>query len=148
MGRGFPDRVRSRGHYAHAREAPDHPTLYCPELIDEICERIVGGESLRSVCRDPDMPRSATVLRWLQKHPEFERQYARACEARTEAWAERIIEIADSRNDRDVQSRRLEIDTLKWLMAKLAPKKYGKKTDHEHGGTVTIEIVRFSDGKG
>jgi len=89
------------------------PSLYSPELVAEICERISCGERLAAICRDPAMPCRTAVFCWLRKHPEFRRQYEHACEARTDIWAERIIEIAASRDDRNVQSRKLEIDVLK-----------------------------------
>src|SRR3954465_7988144 len=85
------------------------PSLYSPELVAEICERISCGESLAAICRDPTMPCRAAVFRWLREHPEFRGQYEQACEERTEFWAERIIEIADVRDgDGNVQSRKLQ----------------------------------------
>ncbi len=77
------------------------PSIYTSALAADICECIASGESLRSVCRDEDMPALRTVTGWLPKYPEFERQYVYACEARTRAWAEEIIEIADGTKDDD-----------------------------------------------
>src|SRR4051794_30716155 len=99
-------------------------SLYSPELVAEICERISCGQSVTGICRDPDMPCRTAVFHWLRKHPEFRQRYERACDLRTDFWAERILEIAGSRDERNVRSRKLEIDTLKWLMSKLAPKRY------------------------
>ena len=100
---------------------------------------------MRSVCRDEGMPALRTVIGWLPKYPEFELQYVHACEARTLAWAEEIVEIADGIEDDDpvaIQRDRLRIDTRKWLMAKCMPKKYGTKPD-EHGGNVTVILRNF-----
>nr|WP_316214145.1 terminase small subunit protein [Bradyrhizobium sp. SZCCHNR2032] len=100
------------------------------------------GESLRSICRDDSMPDKSTVFRWLAAHAEFRDQYARAREARTDAMAEEILEISDDgSNDtyevdgrevtnQDVIARsRLRVDTRKWLMARMAPKKYGDRLE-------------------
>src|SRR5271167_765212 len=42
-----------------------------------------------------------------------------------------------------IEHRRLQIDARKWLIGKMAPKKYGDKQTHEHagpdGGPVTLE---------
>lgn len=117
------------------------PSDYSPELATLICERIVSGESLRSVCESPDMPDKATVFRWLARHEAFRDQYARIGELRAFIMGEEIIEISDDgRNDtfkdddgnehtnHDVIARsRLRVDTRKWLMARMAPKKYGDK---------------------
>src|SRR6476620_2397965 len=110
------------------------PSIYSPALAADICERIASGESLCSVCRDEDMPALRTVIGWLPKYPEFERQYAHACGARAAARAEEIIVISDGTKDDDpvvMQPDRLRIDTRKWLMAKCMPKRYGDKLDHE-----------------
>lgn len=126
------------------------PSDYSEGKALEICRRLSEGESLRSICRDKDMPDKTTVLRWLSQHEEFRTQYAHAREMQTEHWAEEILDIADDgsndtykdkdgapRVDQEVIARsRLRVDTRKWLMSKLAPKKYGDKV--ELGGALKI----------
>ena len=41
--------------------------LYTPALADAICKRIAEGESLRAICRDPDMPSEGTVRDWARE---------------------------------------------------------------------------------
>jgi hypothetical protein len=120
------------------------------------------GESLRSICRDESMPASSTVFGWLATDKAFSEQYARACEARTNAMAEEIIEIADDSsadalrdpetgderlNAEFVARSRIRIDTRKWLMARMAPKKYGDKVSQEvsgpDGGPIEQKITRI-----
>ncbi|MBX8785491.1 hypothetical protein HBA94_17175 [Ochrobactrum sp. GRS2] len=48
--------------------------------------------------------------------------------------AEDILDIADDEECADVQKAKLRIDTRKWLMSKMAPKKYGDKVMNEHSG--------------
>lgn len=123
------------------------PSDYGPEITTAICVRLGLGESLREICRDDDMPDKSTVMRWLAQHPEFRDQYACAREAQADYFAEEIIEISDDgTNDwmerknsdgttyevenREVLNRsRLRVDTRKWLMARMAPKKYGDKIE-------------------
>lgn len=126
------------------------PSDYSDAKALEICRRLSEGESLRSICRDETMPDKTTVLRWLSLHADFRTQYAHAREMQTEFWAEEILDIADDgsndtyvdekgneRVDHDVVNRsKLRVDTRKWLMSKLAPKKYGDKI--ELGGSVGI----------
>ena len=113
------------------------------------------GESLRRICGDDDMPNKATVLRWLgdDSHPGFREQYAHAGEMRADFWAEEIIEIGDDGtndtteddsgrnivNHEIVARARLRCDNRKWLMARLAPKKYGDKMQHTGDLTVRYE---------
>jgi hypothetical protein len=45
---------------------------YNEDIAAEICERLAGGESLRSICReDVTMPTEKTVWNWALAHPEF-----------------------------------------------------------------------------
>ena len=60
------------------------PSSYAPELIDEICGRLIEGESLRKICGEDRMPGLRTVFDWLEKHEEFRTKYARAREIQAE----------------------------------------------------------------
>lgn len=117
------------------------PTTYTKELADKICEKIAEGKSMRSVCRNNDeMPALSTVFLWFREHPEFSEQYARACEERTEAHHEILLDLGDEAIDLAqevnekassavVQAVKLKADNLKWVMSKMKPKKYGDKVD-------------------
>jgi len=122
------------------------PTDYSPELTARICERLAIGESLRSICRDDEMPSMASIFLWLGKHPEFSEQYTRAREAQAEAHADRIVEIADD-DTLDPNHKRIMVDARKWVASKLKPKRYGDKLDLEHKGEVglTVVVKRFTD---
>jgi hypothetical protein len=135
------------------------PSEFSKETVALICERMSEGEGLRKICSDLEMPDRGTVLRWLDKHEEFRHQYARARESMMDYYAEEILEIAwdgsgDSyvdgdgrtRTDHEVVARsRLKVDTLKWLMSKLAPRRYGDKLTTEvtgpGGGPQVIQRV-------
>ena len=72
------------------------PTKYNGEMIEDICEKIANGRSLRSICAEDGMPPMKTIYRWLEANEEFRHQYARAREKQADYFAEEIIEIADS----------------------------------------------------
>jgi hypothetical protein len=124
------------------------PSDYSDETAAIICERLSNGESLRQICSDEDMPGKSTVMRWLAANEAFRDQYARAREAQADYWAEEIIEISDESardtiasedgaermNGEFVARSRLRVDTRKWLMARMAPKKYGDKITQEQTG--------------
>jgi len=126
------------------------PTDFTEELASAICERIADGESLRAICRDDNTPAQSTVFRWLADptRADFRERYARAREAAIQAYEEDILDVSEGvltytdkeGNERidtgDVQRRKLRADNLKWIMSKLAPKKYGDKL--ELGGSVGI----------
>lgn len=132
------------------------PSDYTPELAAAICEEIASGRSLRSICDDAGMPAPKTVYAWIAKYEDFSNQYAKAQSDRTNWWAEQIVEISDDSsgdfielsegkiapNSVSVARDKLKVDTRKWLMSKMAPKKYGEKvalTDAE-GGPVQFVI--------
>ncbi|HEX3699951.1 MAG TPA: hypothetical protein VHV27_04685 [Phenylobacterium sp.] len=51
---------------------------FMPEIEDEICVRLMMGEALSAICRDPQMPSVATVYNWLRANPGFVAAYREA----------------------------------------------------------------------
>lgn len=121
----------------------------------------MAGESLRAICSDEGMPDRGAVFRWLASNEAFRNQYARAKSVQADVMAEEITEIADDGtndwmerqgqngeaigwqlNGEHVQRSRVRIDARKWLMGKLAPKKYGESSSLElsgaNGGPIVI----------
>ena len=116
---------------------------YSAQLIETICWRLADGESIRAICADARMPAWETVRQWLRAHKEFLQMYAQAREWQQEYWADQIIEIADD-DKLDVHRSRLMVDTRKWLMAKLAPRKYGDFKTLDHTGKVEVHVKRIT----
>lgn len=117
---------------------------FTDDLAEEICERLIEGESLRSICRDDHMPSAATVCRWQVERSEFAEQYARARAAQADTLADELLDIADD-DAEDVNRSRLRVDARKWIASKLKPKSYGDKMDVNHGGNVNVTLE--SDAK-
>ena len=127
------------------------PSKFTKELADAICERLAIGESMRTVCKDEDMPSMSTVFKWLREDEEFSQQYKIAKDEAADAMAEDCLHIADNevmqpllvdgvplmvdgemvliRDAVSVNHAKLRIDTRKWYSSKLKPKKYGDKLD-------------------
>jgi len=144
------------------------PSDYTPELADRICERLAEGVSLRTVCMADDMPDASTVFRWLRTNTEFCEQYTRAKQESADALVDEMTDIADDgtndwmeekdregeikgwrENGEAIQRSRLRVETRKWIAAKLKPKKYGDKVEHEHSGKITLEeIIAGAGGAG
>lgn len=133
------------------------PTKYSPELVETICVRLSLGESLRTICKDEDMPAQSQVYVWLNRHPEFQEQYTRAREEQAESHADEIVAIADETPETvpvydkegnllriDISSayvawQKQRIDARKWNAAKQRPKKYGDRVTH--GGDDDSPVV-------
>jgi len=121
------------------------PSGYSDLVAETICNRLVGGESLRAICADPAMPGRATVFRWLAGNEEFRRSYALAREFRTEDLLDEILQIADDSsgdyvekvqpdgkvvtvpNPENIRHARLRIKARKWALARMTPRKYGNR---------------------
>lgn len=110
------------------------PTVYSPEVVEEICNRIAEGESLRKICESDHLPTRETVRLWLadETKSDFLGRYARAREEQADYYADEIIQIADEATDHN--KARLQIDSRKWVASKLKTKAYGDKVDHTSGG--------------
>lgn len=102
------------------------PLEFNEAVADAICERLADGESLRSICRDDEMPAKSTVFKWLGLIPAFADQYARARETQADSLADDIVDIADDKK-LEPNDKRVRIDARKWLAGKLRPKAYGDK---------------------
>jgi len=137
---------------AQKTESRGRPTRYTAAVAERICDRLANGETLRSVCRDKGMPPENTVRRWvLEDRNGFSAQYARARDLGLDAMADEMMDVADNasndymeREDPDnpgyqlngehVQRSRLRVDTRKWYLSKLAPKRYGDRQQLEVSG--------------
>lgn len=115
------------------------PSKFSQDLAENICEQIANGKSLRAICAEDDMPSTTTVFKWLNENQDFSEQYARARDRQADHYFEEIVEIADSveADSAAVAKARLQVDARKWTLSKLAPKKYGEKTELD---------VKSSDG--
>ena len=129
-----------------------------PKQQEELLALIADGLSLREACKRDGMPDRGTVFRLCETDEAFRNQYARACEARSDAIFDEMLDIADdgtndwqtkqsadgesyeSLNAEHVQRSRLRIDARKWVLSKMNPKKYGDKIGLEHSGGLTVTL--------
>lgn len=154
---------------APAKRAPKQraEVRYSAEITARICAEVAAGESVKEVCRQAWAPNEKTHYRWMAAYPEYRDAITAARATGIERHADEIIAIADGAasalvddtgkpilhdgqpvlmpSNEATNHARLKIDARKWIMAKLLPKKYGDKVEHEHSGGVTVEVVRFGD---
>lgn len=146
------------------------PTTYNKEIADKICHEIATStKGINAISKLEGMPAASTIFLWLTKHSEFSEQYARAKETQCELMAEEILTISDDgTNDTmtiegkggkliDIEDKewtnrsKLRVDSRKWLLSKLMPKKYGEKVDVTSAGEkitgITVDIVHTNKGE-
>jgi hypothetical protein len=131
--------------------AKPRPSKY--ENKADICALVLsgmrGGLSAFKACEAAGVPQSTFNL-WLNEDAALAAEYARAREDLIERLANETMAIADQAFTEieeqelnakgepvvvkrkiavDVQRAKLQVDTRKWLLSKLAPKKYGEKLE-------------------
>lgn len=137
------------------------PTKYNSEIAALVCERVATTTSglIRMCAENDDMPVPSTVYLWRLKHPEFSDMYAQAKLKQADLLAEECLQISDDissdtlisaegnevGNSTAVARARLQIDTRKWLAAKLLPKQYGDRNRDEKEANVQSLVERLVD---
>ena|SRR6185312_1458828 len=126
------------------------PAIRSAKNATLICARIAEGLTLREIATELGCTSGAISI-WCAEDEEFAKQYARAKQAQADRFADELLEIADDgtndwmlRNQGEetvvvadhehIQRSRLRVDARKWLMSKMAPKKYGDRAQFEHSG--------------
>jgi hypothetical protein len=124
------------------------PTIYNDELGTKICKRIAEGESVREIVKNDEMPSSSTIFNWLLDEDKkvFLEQYETARNIQAETMFEELIEIAD-RDSENVMRDRLKVDTRKWYLSKVLPKKFGEKMEVENTGNININMINYGNSK-
>lgn len=121
--------------------------------FEQVCLRIEEGEPLRRILRSENAPMSQTVFYELLQDPVKNVRYARARDIYADVVAEEMLDIADSSNadvvgtdkfgnpivdGEAIQRSKLKVDTRKWLLSKLRPKKYGDRLEVDQKTEATI----------
>lgn len=133
-------------------------TKYSKELVDKICDLMSGShKSIRVCCAECGITYN-TFKNWVNEESEQYQEYAftqytRAKEEQLQFMSEEITNLTYDMQkliregktytgenvNAAVAALRVQIDSLKWLLSKLAPKKYGDKV--EHTGNLDVAIT-------
>ena len=133
------------------------PSAFNQALADTICTQLTEGKTLRQICSEKGMPDTAMVRRWIAEKPLFNLHYSRARIEQSRAWADQIISLSDdmSNDYKDVttvtgrkvrqvdrphiERVRLQIETRKWIMARVNKADFGDKTADSDGTPSMID---------
>jgi hypothetical protein len=134
------------------------PSVYTPELAEEICARLSTGESLKSICRDPGMPPFATVQGWARtNHCGFTALYNCARELQAQTFADELIDIADDgtndwvrrENQRGgvsyvvdkehIARSRLRFEARQWVISKILPSRLHEALRPRQAGLCSLD---------
>lgn len=115
------------------------------DKIQEICDWISTGQTLRQWCRDNNIHYS-TVYLWMQKDKVFAQRFAEARDIGADCIADDALEIIDTEpamtggdnpkyDNAHVAWLRNRAEYRLKLLAKWNPKKYGDRMINEHTGS-------------
>ena len=126
------------------------------EMFNEIMELLEKGDSLSDVLKqNKKYPSRPTFYKYMKDDETRLNKYARACNMRADFLFDQILEIADKQgkdveitkdgieiiNHNVVNRNRLQIDSRKWVLSKMNPKKYGDKMDvTSDGEQISFEV--------
>jgi hypothetical protein len=134
-------------------------SILTPELAEEICLRIAGGETVLALSADPDMPCAGSIYGWARRDDEFREMYLRAKELASDLFFDLAHEVAMEATEDSVRGDRLRVQVLRWRLAAMEPKKYGTRRllgpavreDLDESGAprpFAIEVVNFVERDG
>lgn len=130
----------------NASPSPQSLRDVAAEYRNALFDRIIADIALHGTVRRAlaeNKCGASTFYGRIQSDPEAMERYARAKTKGMEPVADEIMEIADGcePSSEAVAKARLQIDSRKWLLSKLVPKRYGDKLDVEHSGGVTVTFT-------
>ena len=113
--------------------------------VKAVFEQMEQGVSLRKACEKEGV-KNNTFLDFISKDKELSEQYARSRQKGQDSRFEDMLDYARESKD-DPYTKKLYIDTLKWVLSKQQPKKYGDKleVDGKNIAPTTIIIKRADE---
>lgn len=102
---------------------------WTPELEEALIEALAETNLYRLCNEDARFPSRWTVLRYMERNPEFATRCARADKLRGQKWATKIELAAEACDEETAQSAKVKISAYQWLASK-EDAKYGEKMQH------------------
>ena len=128
-------------------EKRGRPTIYTEELATRICDLLAEGKSMVKACEAVGISRRSAAL-WLKDKSEFAEMTIHARGEWTDDIVDQLIDIAGDES-KDHHTRRLLIDSIKWVAGKQRLKKYSEKLIHtgpDGESPMQVIIQKFTDG--
>lgn len=115
-----------------AVRALGRPTKLTPDVWEAICKGVEGGMSpSRSAILAGVSPK--TLSDWRSENPEFSDAID---QAKARGIQTRVSNIDGAITREGTKDWRAQA----WLLSKAAPEEFGDKVEHEHRGTVTLQV--------
>lgn len=102
--------------------------------VDTLCEQVAEGKTLRQISASMNL--SVGMLLKMVAVPPYSEQYARARESAADLFEADIITAAMAVTPETAVADRVQIEALKWVAGRRAPKKYGDRIQQD----VTVDV--------
>jgi hypothetical protein len=131
------------------------------QIVIRICDDVANGVLLTTALEQNGIVSFSTFQYWLNQHADLKELFEDAQKMREAYFFDEIVRVAYSENPKatkkykggelietivkdSAEDRRLKIQTLKWILAKMNPAKFGEKImlEAENKAPITsIEIL-------
>lgn len=127
----------------------------------EVVELIAEGMSAKKACEQVEGISRTQFYKLILNNKELENKYARAMELRAKAMFDDLEDMASEdandittddkgnskTNHEAIQRSKLKVDTRKWVLSRMNPRKYGDRVniDHDAENKGTPPKVIWSD---
>ena len=113
------------------------------KMANRVLDALMEGRSLREICgdkRDKELiPTKKTFLVWVRDHEELQGAYLVARAIREDLFFDEVVSIADGEGHvgadthERIQRDKLRVDSRKWALGRMNPKKYGDLSQRGEG---------------
>jgi hypothetical protein len=119
------------------------PKYDWPAILDEVCEWLAAGGTIRSYSRQEGKPAHEVIFRHVAKDEAVQSRIVRARAEGADAIAEEAFGILDecSGDAAKAQACKVRFDGRMRLLSKWNSGRYGDKAQVEHSGKVTLDSI-------
>lgn len=124
------------------------PVVYSHEVASVICERIAGGETLRSICGDDGMPSAVSFRRWALARKELFEELQAARQLKADTLFDEALDMGrelakEPGTSQRVRAYDVAMSQLRWSAGKLDPQRYSDRSQMSF--VVPIQIITSLD---
>ena len=116
-----------------------YPQEYKTDAVEKVFRGMSSGKSLSKVCREHDLP-ADLVRRWIISNEDYAYQYRQARLLMAQALVDKALHLAENATNHTIGRDRLEIDTLRWVAARMNPAEFGDRQIVDGNQNTTLEI--------
>lgn len=114
---------------------------YVEEIANEVCRRIMEGETLKKITSTKGMPPMYIINRWRSSVPGFRQMMEDARKLRADMYHDELVEVVENVTEENAKSAKVKLDGYKHLAAVGDPDTYGSKTKISGDANAPLSFV-------